>query len=896
MARYFLFSVISSFVALLCLAQEKLLTQDHREQVFAEQIPPKGLFDPLLERLQTSASAHLKQLHEAPETKETLPYAVSIENDLRHLKNLWTGLHANPNAKNVTAYCEKIFNKAKAEIQTASSEEIKKSTLKDASERIGQAVFLAERCLNEMPSLINPASFTLSNLQIRLHCMKEIKKLTAKCKAYWDAQKEAGLQDPDLSLKLLEAQVIARILLTNSGQLNLGMISFVRTAFVPKNPLNNQLGVTHVLSTMNSSWQPVIDDITKPASSNYASQEVLRADLGLSRKIPLNPFHSKWAALKALFSLSSQETSRDCFASAWTMKKPYDYFMQSLKDYGELLNYGYLTRMVDGYPDQFYFKTSLADEALQASVTLASSGLLDDKILLWNIPAIVAACRQMGIDDVQGVTCTAIKNLFKNGSDSTQITPAKIIDCFASYANLKNKQRDPQQRFRQGQYGFCVTQNHLLRAWETALVGMAEVKKNNYARSKFHSSVQLALQNTWSTLKANLPREGFPLAIQMQKTFEEMLHRQSRFVYNAAITWEPTSSGGYSTKSGFELYKRQLNQPYTIGQRVATPDDFRTFLIELAHLASTSLAQTFHSTSEILLLEEIASGLTHSMKQENFLHAAFCSYDEPHTQVVDPVTNYLQLEKTPMTILGCDHPYAAEIIDLGISFLQDVKTIPPKNPYALIKWILDLAKWKDQTQWYLRDSSLDQYDPAMNPQQAFAMIFEEQDVKTFVNSNETSDRWLYNQIIQPSLFIAQAPVDDHFKETFTNHFIEWLQQNTLLSNSTLISLETIITQINRHPMTMQEYASCFFHQLDHLIQADESSKRQLSFAFDSLFLQTLPAAVTEQLSHHAIRFAKPNWNPDGLPLSFCVFLNPRTASLAFGTLAEDRTYLNILDE
>ncbi len=858
----------------------------------------RNLFAPLLESMQASIDTYVTKLTESQKIKEPFANVVPIEDDLRHLRNMWLGLPSNSNGKHVALYCEKIFNTTKKELKATSTEDLKRSVLKDGLERIGQAVFLAERCLNEMPMLINPASFTQSNMQIRLRCMKEITKTLSECAAFVEVQKEAGLQDPCQCERIHKAHVMARILLTNHGQLNLGMIPFVRSAFIPKHsPQNDQLGLACILSTMNSSWQPTIDAITKPSNGNSASHEIIRADLGLSRKVKLNDFHSKWTALKALFSQFGQGTAKDCFTKAWSLKKHEEYFVQSLKEYGELLKYGYLMRIVDGYPDRFYFNNILSDEDLRRSFSLDPSGMLNEKIMVWQVPNLIAAARQMGIDNIQEVARTAIDRLFQSGYDPIQTNPAEMIRCFADLMNSKNTATDYEKRSIQGNYGFSLTQNHLLQAWETTLASIAEANNTDSIHHRLHAAVAHALQNQWNTLKTTPSREERSLVIPMQKTFEEQLHQQSRCVYNAGIPLNPISADGRSTIGGFELYKRLLNQPYAIGQRIATPDEFREYLIEIAHLSSTILRQTFYVDTEKAFIEQITSRIIHSMQQDNFLQEVFLAYDYTNAQWPDPVANYRQLPRTPMTTLNDNTPYALETIEDVVSFLPHRKMIAPSNPYSLIKWMLDLAKWKEQTERYLQDFDLDKLEPSTNWHEPLMITFENQDIKAFVHSNETSDQWLHDKIIQPNLSIIQAPVDDSFKKIFSKYFIEWVQQNTESSASALNELDAMIAQINRKEMTLQVYASNFFHLLDDLLQADGYAKQQLAVAFDALFLQTIPPCLLEQLAEYSVRFAKVQTSLErNNPLYFCVFLNPRTAVLSFGTLAEDRTHLSILDE
>lgn len=857
--------------------------------------PANSVFDPLLQNAQALIDQRLDSIGLRSSLNMTaLP---SIDDDFRALSSLLSSL---PQTSPAVAYCRTVLSMAQANIAAARSDDAKRAVLQGAWEKVGQAVFAAERFSSEMTSVAF-ATTDAAQQWIRERCMKELQAQLSQCSDYARLQEAAELQDAGLSLSFLKPKLIARDLLTATGKLNIGMVSLLRSAFIPaRSPLEYEIGMDRVLASMDSSWQPVLDQIVRPTLDNTTSSDLIRADLGLGLGETITDFHSKWVAIDGLLSQLCQRSVGDCFAVAWAIKKHNEYLVQSLKDYGELLKSGYLTRMVDGKPDQFFFLTTLADSDLANTINLSSSGVLGDRgVMVWDAPAIRAACRQMGIDNPQSCAPAAISLLSHGARGTVETTPEEIIKAFAATCQQAGPKLDLQSRIAKGKYGFSLTQSHLLRAWETALAAMAEAKKGDYVRDDVVTSVQSALRNQWAALKASLPGTQQTLAIQLQSGFGETLNVLNRFVYNSSIPLAQVSSDGSSSDGGFTLYRRSIVQPFSIGQRVATPADFTAYLIDVAHIAAANAAPSFTSVNKKAVLDQFINNLTRYMQGNTFLRDVLYAFDDSNKKFPDPVSHYQELSMTPMTSLTGDNPFAVENIDTGVSFLPQMKTLNPQNPYDLIKWILDLAQWKEQTQHYLEDAIANELDPATSPQHAFNIAFEEEDIKTFVRSGQSSDQWLNRQLIQASAPVASAIIDNGTKQSFSRNFVGWLQKNAQLSADAVNALNSSIShlnQMNPAQMTVQNYSSSFFKMLVSMFRLPDSNAKALSVSFDSIFLRCLPPSMVQGLAQKAIRFAKTNWDDGDKNLYFCMFFNPRTAALSFGTIAEDRTELDIMSE
>ncbi len=852
----------------------------------------KSVFQSMLQRTQAGVNARINQLATAS-MPTTLP---AVSDDLAALGQLWLELQTNPLLKTFISYCQQTYATAQTNVQAASSDAAARAILAQAWQDIGQAVFLAERFPHQMNALITPASGTTTQQQILTRCTMELQKVYLEGQAFSELQQAAGIQDPGLSLSLYEPWRIAKILLTKTGKLNFGMILLVRQTYVPAtSPLEYQVGMDRVLASMNSTWQPVFDTIVKPQCD--ASAWVIRADLGLSPTTPLLDMHSKLTALKGLLSQLCQGAVGDCFAVSWAIKKHNEYLLQSLKDYQSLLQNGFLVRNANGQPEQFFFKNTLADDDLSNSIKLSSGGLLTHAgVMLWETPCFISACSLMGITNLEDNTPAAIKSLFTGSTKTVQTTPAQVIAAFANYTVQQNPSLDLATQLSLGNYGFSVTQNHLLRAWETALASMAEATSGDYVHDQVLSTLQKVMEGQWRSLKSALPQTQQGIVTQLQNAFMSAFDESTRYVYDGDIPLSQVSADGSSTDGGFEMYKKIASQPNSIGVRVVTPTDFSTHLVESIEQAAAEVLPTLTAASDQAVVNQALSTLTAYVQTQGFLKTLFYVYDDANKKIADPVANYQQLNSSPMTNLVGDNPYAVQAIDNGTSFQADTKVFDPKNPYALIKWILDLAKWKEQTQAYIEKGSPAELDPAQGPDHAFNINFEEPEIEAFVEASQTSDAWLQQYSIQPNMGIAQTIMDAATKQAFTTSFLAWLQQSAKLSQSDLNYVSSVVSKFNQQSLSIQAYATNFLSTIDQIFRLAGSQANEVSVPFDALFLQSLPSATQKQLSQTAIRFAKTNWNEGDKNLYFCTFFNPRTATLGFGTIAEDLTELNVMDE
>ncbi len=755
---------------------------------------------------------------------------------------------------------------------SADQAKVKMGTLLYAFERSPQTAEEASRGLNP--------TIDLKNLRNRLMIEQgqEIKRTIY-------IQSLTGLQGQDVGMKYGFPREIAKMLLDSKGQLNLGLIPIAKKHYAPSNRTLKEWeeNIGQVLDQIDGSWQPVLDGIRKPEREDSFSNDLIRAELGLSRSVPLTDVHAKQVALAAALSQLTQGPVGNCFAVAWAIKKHNEQPLKALQDYGSLLQYGYLSRPVNGKPEFFFFLPTLSDPDLRSILRIDASGkIAGTQLYLWDHPGIRAACRLMGIDDPAQFSKPVLQLLSSN-----QIRAEEAIYAFAQASTLLPEMPDFESQFARGKYGFNTSDNRLLRATETALAGMAESRKGNHLRDGINACVKNTFAQTWKIVQQGRSLRERVEILKMERLFSERLDAETRFVYNSAIALAKKASDGSSTAGGFVLYQKDLEQPNLIGKPILTATEFSTFTQQAMDQIVAEMKSSTTNRKDIQLFTKIALAIESYTKSGQYANDSILAYLQSLGQTPDPNAINFQVG---------DNPIEVETIDTGMSPLNDYRVVRPQNPYDLIHWILELVQWKEETQHYLEDDLPDELDSAISPQHAFNLSVENEEMKTFLKSGLSSVDWLNQRLVKPGLEIAnlpldaatRAPIQYAVRDQIASFFQNKEQQKQFISD-----INNYIKQTRQRTLSLSETCQGL---VDLIVDLTKGDPHQIGEAVDTFALPLLPSSANQIISQQAVRFAKTNWNHGDKNIYFCAFYNPRTKEVDFGRIDEDRTNLTPVDE
>lgn len=723
-------------------------------------------------------------------------------------------------------------------------------------------VILSLLCSTVVP--INPACAA----QIDPAIASEIQKAVAQLDQYHQAQIRAGIQEPNLCYAMRKALILADLLVDASGKLRADICQQVKPYFISSQPLEYEQNISRVLDILDSSWQSFFDAVKKPQNQSYANL-ILRALFSLSAKDMITDRHAKVAILSAMFAPENQGPVGDCFAVADLIRDHQKYFKHSAQDYAEIVQKGYLTRLVNTQDDNFFFLPTIADIDCDKTFHIDTAGNIKSaNIALFNAPGFSSASNVMGGDQVPNLLQNVTQLLFQGAKANTvQVTASRVIEACAEVIAMHQPGLAKEELMAKGCYGFSsLTNNPVLRATECAFAAMAEDRPQDSTRGNINYCVAKAMEGTWNSIGST--------SKDFETTFAALFDASYRLVYNLDIPLSQPSADGSSTDGGFQLYQRISNQPEVIGVRIATPEDFRELVLNAITLAQNKLNSSESAS-------KIAQQLSDFVQNGTFLRDALWAYDHANTKENDPVKNYQNLPRTPMQSCDGDNPYEVDDIDTKQTFENSIQTYTPANSQALIQWCLDLSK-----------KAPDGLLPMNSPQHAFNFVPGNADIKAFQTSGVSSKDWVKQVLIIPGMKIATRKIDSNTEAILSNAVFNIISK--ALPDPT--GYQNLVKQMSGKSLTVQKFAQGIVDGVNSLLNSNAFQASEVALLVDYLLLQVLPVNDLNIIQSSAIRFAFTNWNDGSKNIYFCTYFNLRTAQVGFGSIDEDKSSLQPMDE
>ncbi|MGC2594862.1 MAG: hypothetical protein WA347_01100 [Rhabdochlamydiaceae bacterium] len=687
----------------------------HLSQVMED--APVSQVNTLMRSVQDAIVHRIIALNQAPKAAHSQPAPVAWKDENIRLQLFYGFL----NQKDRSAFelCERIRSDADNQIHGiskrvgASAREIEQEqneVILKVREVIGKVVFVIDKL--KVRAKINLDDLDSSVEWIGMGVKEKLKIINNHLKIKNKVANQFDLQEPDMLLYIEKPKEIAKVLLTSQGQLNLGMVSTVIEKFLSSGESRSgyEQGICNVLTQMDGSWQKWIDAIQPPVNGRIASNEFIRADLGLPMGHPITKLHCQQVVLGGLLSQPCQPDVADSFAVQWAIKKQNEFLLNSIEDYSALIHNGCLTRDVNGVPDHFFFKTTLADKSLSGYFTLHSNGKTEEfnDSSVWDCPNLIEAGEQMGITNLQREVMKLLVD-----TDSQTISWDELIEKLAR--SSANHHHSADELHMLGRYGFSLSDNRLLRAWETSLAAVSQDRSGDYLRDSVNSCVMNVLGPVFANSMNKASSYQKTLVEELKAVFHKTFNNSFRLAYNGSIP----SSDGSSSSGGFELYSRDVEDLTSMGVRIAKPEEFKLLVFNTLDQAVSAERGKVSSKKDRAVLASVSDALKLCMHGKDFTRNILWAYDNGNRNVADPVSEYNDLERTPMQSLNGNNPWERIPINTGKDFTPDVRTIRPKDPADLLQWLLSLAKWKVSTDHFLTDSISNEGTPAASPERRF---------------------------------------------------------------------------------------------------------------------------------------------------------------------------------
>jgi hypothetical protein len=698
-----------------------------------------------------------------------------------------------------------------------------------------------------------------------------VQRAVRELNQYAKVQKDVNVQNADLAYGIRKALTIADLLLDSQGKLKTNLRASIKSAFISANPKEYETNMTRFLDKLNPSWQSFFDQVRLPQDQNCVSCISLRALFSLGSGQKLTDRHAKVAVLAAMLSPYNQGPVGDCFAVNDVIRDHTEYYRRIAEDCSSIVMKGYIERPIKGAPDYFFFLPILADDDRDQPMQITAGGLFAGTgVDIFDAPGFAAARALMGGDSIANLEKDLLNSLLNhNRQDQIKITPSQLIQALAKVIAEKTSNASVDALVNLGEYAFSsLTNNSILRAVESAFAAMAEDRSTDSTRGNINNCVADTLAQTWKQLKKV---NGIA---QFKEAFTYVFNACYRLIYNLNIPLAQVSADGSSTDGGFQLYQRVHDMPTSLGTRVATPEQFRQMILYAVKKVETDLG----STSEVTL---IANRLETIINSDHFLENVFWGYDDANKQEPDPVQNYLKLSRTPMQSCDGDNPYEVDDIDTGKTYDSYVQSYTPKNPNDLIRWCLKLAK-----------TASAEMIPMDSPQHAFNFMPANPDIIHYVKASSNSAQWLKKTLVIPGMQVAQRQISAKSQKALAQGMHDYLT-NALPDGQ---AYQQLVQNLAQQTLSVQDYSEQLLNGINALLKSDENQAYQMALALDGILLQSLSLQDQAILEQSAVRFAFTNWNEGTKDIYFCAFFNPRTTQIGFGTIFEDKTHLQPMDE
>lgn len=576
------------------------------------------------------------------------------------------GSSTNSNAKKVFLFCNLL--KASSQGSLSSQNTLIEGAAIDAcKEQIAKLVFLAEKDLAKTASLIDPTNLSYSYLKIQSFYDKEIQKIIENIEHHRKQHEKIPLQDSRQVVSIHKPLAIASLLMTSSGILNLGLIdSIKKTFFDLKSDLRiHEKDLIQTLDVIkdSSEIQQTLRNIIKPASPNFVSNDLIRITLGLPVTVMPTNIQSKVVGLAALLSDIRQGDVGNYFATSVSILKMGPLKAKIASDLSSILNQGMLPSKTDR-PD-FVPVIDSGDGTSQKLHSVKKNGMLDtSKGYLWEAPGIIAASKQLGIENTE--VEILLKKIIKERSLLNQ-TPCGTLDFTVEdliielIKKVKGNTLSIQQEVDLKNLALMAfnaeTNVPLLAAWESCLAARADSSNGNKVRQRILECIKASIKDQWpKKILRGLTTE----ARKVQAIFYRMLESGIQLRYDEEVLVNLASNGveeGLSTVRAFTLHELIQGKKTTSSKKISSPEEFRTFVLNRIKATQevvnnmTSLTDTQRKAYQQSLDKINTFILKTRIGLQSFLYKTIKSYDKKNEVLNPDLNNWEELDHLPFRIV-----------------------------------------------------------------------------------------------------------------------------------------------------------------------------------------------------------------------------------------------------
>lgn len=800
-------------------------------------------------------------------------------------------------------FCQKLRKDGNHHIREAVSKNKGTSLIeKSVHKEIAMILFLAERDLKKTASLITNESLREIKKHISSYFNSEIHQILKELDKVKSQHDLLPIQSSSMAVCARRPLEIAKMLVTSSEMLNLGLIEPIIKAFYPQGASKEE--DKELIQTLRDILhleilQDKIAKLVKPSSDNLISNDLIRITLNLPPSTPVSNTDTKIAALATLLSHMRQGDVGSCFGTIVSIMMMGTLKSKVLSDLSMLLTEGKINRPSKTDQTDFVPVLDIGDDNLRAKILINRNGrsVNHKKAFLWDHPGFKAAACQLGISNLEREVRFVVEEHFKEKSieenKPAEITPEQLIK---KLVNLNNALTREERRDLKNKALFAFSAqnyNPLLKSWESCIAAMAEATSDGNVRKGIVSCV---LQ----TLKPHLPAEQYALTNWFfgENKAKDVLSTtlnsgiQIRYDERAKVETEKAMDGHSTEVGAFVMHKLKAGRSSVSAKLVKTPEEFTKFVLNVLKTASVKLGTDKQSQDSI---EKVRMYMKEpEEKADSFINQAIKNYNLPYgglkglDNVEDPHRIWKKISHLPFRDARGNDPVPVLEKAIGI---QDVMPEPvtPKNARELLESFISFGRRHKGSQGKILDRDL-----VCNGIHAFSLIPNNSTALPAINSDLDPETWVAQNVIKPGKEIAEAKMTREMKNKFVDALLlSWVPKE--LAGIFKADANKIY---NEKESTVSSYSTSLLNVFIKTMDNKEKNGIYTRVIMNTLYEKVLSQEDKNRLLSASVKIADSNWIDERADMNiyFMCFYNPISQEVDMCSIDENNQRFSMLNQ
>jgi hypothetical protein len=166
------------------------------------------------------------------------------------------------------------------------------------------------------------------------------------------------------------------------------------------------------------------------------------------------------------------------------------------------------------------------------------------------------------------------------------------------------------------------------------------------------------------------------------------------------------------------------------------------------------------------------------------------------------------------------------------------------------------------------------------------------DIAAFLKMGMPIGQWIQNRLIVPGIGVSRKKIDASTAQAIAGAAHDQIAD--ALQNDQ--AYQTLVQNLLQHSLSVKDFAASLLTGINNLLGSNAEEAHKVTLVLDAALLQNISLNDKAILCQSAVRFAFTNWNEGTDDIYFCAYFNPRTEQVGFGTIFENKSNLQPMDE